>query len=230
MDLGFFAQEGGQVGGGNIDYAALGTGGGLIGGLTSFYQPFISQNWASNASSRDWERTKWAWKWKPSYDVKALERAGLNPILAAGGGGFGGGMNVPLHQSPGFDVDGDAIGRGVSTGLQAAETRQNLKILREQAQQEHYKTEQERENVFITHANSAAAAATAKIVERNRDLLNATLDTDIATRKANLTTLQQNLELQRTKLPSAKAQAEFDESPAGQTLNYLRRIVDVVRP
>lgn len=213
-----------------MDYAALGTGGGLIGGLTSFYQPFISQNWASNASSRDWERTKWMWKWKPSYDVKALERAGINPILAFSGGGPQTSGTVPHHSAASFDADGDAISRGVTTGLQAAQARDNLKILREQAQQEHYRTLQEKENVFINQSNSAAAAATAKIAERNRDLMNATLETDIATRKANLGQLRQNLELQRTKLPSAKAQAEFDASPAGQTLNYLRRIVDVVRP
>lgn len=214
----------------SIDYGALATGGGLIGGLTSFYQPFISQNWAANASRRDWHRQKWLIVNSPSLQVKGLRKAGLNPILAANSG-LGGGVNNPAGgQFASFDADGHAISQGISTALDAMQARENLKILREHAKQEGFRTEQERENVFINQANSAKAAAEAKIAERNRDVLNETKDTEIGMRKADLGKLHQELELQRAKLPNAKAQAEFDSSTAGQTLIYLRRAFDVIRP
>lgn len=218
-----------------MDYGALGTGGGLIGGVTSFYQPFISQNWAANAARKQRHWAEWMAVNQYSLAVRGLRKAGLNPILAATQGP--GGSPGYQARSAEFDADSDAIGRGVTTALSAMTARENLELLRKENELKAKDVEIRdidkriravdemiaNESFHGVVGDVATKRATAKITENERDISNATKATAIGRQITEL-------ELMRAKLPSAKAQAEFDQSEAGQTLNYLRRAVDVVRP
>lgn len=210
--------------------------GGLLGGIQGFYQPFIQQNWAGNATRAARHFAQYMAKHQYQFAVKDLRKAGLNPLLAYTQGGASA-ASVPPSQVPSFDSSGDIIGRVASGAKAGSEIRAALHLLQNQIKlsdmsvvQEGYRTEQERENVFLNQANSARAAAEAKSAEAQRDILNATKSTQIGLKGVELQKLRQDLELQRQQLPSAKAQADFDRSDAGQTLNYLRRVVDVIRP
>lgn len=216
--------SGGSGSSSSIDYGALGTGGGLIGGLTSFYQPFISQHWAANANREAWHRQLYMAKHGYQFAVKDLMKAGLNPALAYTKGAADTG-NVQQQQVPNFDSDGDIVGRAISSGRQGSEYQQRLQLMREELEQTRQATKRSHSETETAAANAREADARAVIAAADRDIAVQTKDMTVSNAaQGNLQTrgltqqMMMDLELQRSQLPSAKAMAEFDASPAGQLL------------
>lgn len=212
---------------------AAGAGGGLIGGLTSFYQPFISQNWASNAGNQAFDLQRWWAVNSPSLAVKGLLKAGLNPVLALSKGMGSGGASTPVPHAS-FDADGDAIGRGVSSARAAGSLRDQLAILRNESMSSGFRMEQERSNVFRAAAEARGAESQAAIAEANREIVDASKAASITSAQQGAlqaeTTTQQlrvQLELLRSQQPSADALRAFDASEEGQLLIKMRRGVDL---
>lgn len=220
MDWGSILSSAGQsVSSAGAGAYGAGMAGGLIGGL---YQPFISQHWAANAGNQQFDLDRWWAVNQASLAVKGLRKAGLNPLLAVLRGDVSGGAQTGVPYAS-FDSDSDIVGRAVSSARAAASVRGQLDILREQV-------EQEKSRTFGVFAETARSEAEAKIAEANRDIANATKDALITSAKQgadqSVTTsdsLRAALEIQRAQLPSAKAQAEFDASPAGQMLIKAKR-------
>lgn len=202
--------------------------GGLVSGVQGLYQPFINQNWASNAGNQAFDLQRWWAVNAASLAVKGLRKAGLNPILAATRGPSGV-ESTPVPYAS-MDPSGDVVGRAVSSAMALSSAKSNLAILRNQAQISEFQKEQERHGVFTAIAGSHEADARAKMAEANRDIVNATKDASITSAKQGaeqaVTTsdsLRTQLELLRAQQPSARALEEFDASPEGQALIKMKR-------
>lgn len=211
-------------------FAQAQSGAGLIGGLTAFYQPFISQHWAQSSSSRAYKRAVNMYKHRYQWATEDLKKAGLNPALAYTQG-VAGSMAAPVAAHAEYDVDGDAIGRAMSSAESAFGARSRLKMLRDAETIRGNEVEQSRHETFRVMADSHRAESEAKIAEMNRDILEATKESAVTSAKQSADQSVQltdqmrlNLELQRAQLPSAKAMAEWDASPAGQLLLKAGRI------
>lgn len=211
---------GGGGSAGQTSGSAGGVGGaGLLGGLTAFYQPFISQNWATNASRQSWDWARWMMGHRYQLAVADLKKAGLNPALAYTQGGAPG--NAPQAQAATFDVDSSVIGQAVSSAKAASRIRDELSILRnqakvseEQVKQAVNETERSRHGVFTEMGRSSAVAEDAMRIRADRDRVS-----------ADTAKLGTQAALLRAELPSAEAIAEFDRTWLGQLIRPIKSVM-----
>lgn len=102
-------------------------GAGIIGGVASAFGAMQSGRDAAAAAERqiEWERerAKNAHQW----EVEDLKKAGLNPILSAGGtGATTGGISAPLPDRSGLTNAGTALIEGINSAFSAAEKQANI--------------------------------------------------------------------------------------------------------
>lgn len=243
-------------------------GAGLIGGLTAFYQPFISQHWASDATRKARHWAQFMAKHQIQYAVKDMTKAGINPMLAAGAGIHGAQAPAAPVQRPDFDIDGDVVGRAVSSAKAVGIMRDQIAMVRAQrlkaelevqgqAQQNAKlanETATEASRKLLVDAQAGQSGAQKGLIEgqtgmlgSQRELMGAQvrkimseipelqarvklLGADFEKRYAEMDNVQAetmlrmvHLQLERSKLPSAKAVEEFDNTPDGQLLRKWKR-------
>lgn len=129
--------------------ALIGAAGNILGGV-------LGSGSSARAASKAWSRQKRFAKRQYVYATKSMRDAGLNPILAAGGGVHAGGSNIQMSPDPG------ALGRGVSGAFGAY-------LAAKQAKADLGKTEQDTITSDRT-GRAAMAAGNASNARAARDL------------------------------------------------------------
>ena len=140
-----------------------GAGAGLLSGGASY----LAGGSARSLSKSQYNLQKKLIHWGPYYQVKALERAGLNPILAAGGmAGLQGRQPGIVGAPPQFDV-GQAVTRGMQSKLmdqQAKQSAAQVSVLTKQVEKMSAEIENIRENTKNTAQNIQLKAPMADIM------------------------------------------------------------------
>lgn len=195
--------------------------GALVGGLLS--------NWGSheqNQASEHMMEKQQAWEMKMSNtahrrEVRDLYAAGLNPILSATGGA---GASTPSVSAPSLENE---MGPGISSALSVARTKEELDLIRNQADaaKEDAIIKRKTPDLMVEQMNQASANA------RN-------LDTDSDKKEAEVNLTKQMLETEKYRtnsarsiseldalsVPGARNEAAFEESSAGGVAKAVRRI------
>lgn len=110
--------------------AFVGLGAGIAGGLGSIGAAGISSAFQASANTKAFHRQKMIMKNRIQWQVKDLIAAGLNPILAAGGGlGGGGAAGV---SNIGFPNIENPITAGISSALAARRNKEEVKLIKSQ--------------------------------------------------------------------------------------------------
>lgn len=224
-DGGSGAGTGGSGSGGGFDWADAQGGAGLIGGLTAFYQPFISQNWASNAGNQAFDLQRWWAVNQASLQVKGLRKAGINPMIAFAKGGPGGGpssTDVPYGQ---FDVDSDAIGRAVGSVNAARMAKEQIDLLRKDQLVRDEAVKQSQKLTDTMYYDNLSAMYDSNVKEHGP----AIAEQQKLQAQKQTEALGVELEKARSALPAAKAMNNWLATPAGLKVQQAERLLGVAR-
>ncbi|UOF78945.1 minor capsid protein [Microviridae sp.] len=132
---------------------------GLISGGADLLGGFFGQSSAKRESARNRAFQERMARYAHTYEVEDLRRAGLNPVLSAGGSG------AATPSGSMANVGANVIGDAVNSGMAAARTRQELEVLKSQ----------DTKNASDAKAAEAAAAAgyaSAKRMNAETNILN----------------------------------------------------------
>lgn len=180
-----------------------GAGGGIIGGLAGLIGTGLTTGLSVAESRRAWDKQKdWATR-GPTYQMQGLRAAGLNPILAAGGG-LGGASASSIAQAP--------IGDFASALTNSART--GVGIGRERIEKDILKAERDLRQTNAWNAKEQ----TWNLIDTNK-----LIDEQIASAK-------QTRLLQGLSLPYLKAQSDFFKTPLGQNAAKIQAGAQSIQP
>lgn len=187
---------------GMIGGAAIGP---LIGGMTDY----LSHQFSAAQSNKQRRFAREMYEKRYQMTVADLKKAGLNPILAVGGGpGVGPGVTSAGQFSPSRGSPGDVMGGAV----RGARLSKELEILRNTAKASKFEE-------FKADWNAASAREQAWVL-RSQHLY-------IDQQRRNLETQNKLLE---SEIPSARVKQWFDSTPEGKRLREIRRYIDSLSP
>lgn len=205
--------------------AALGAILGAAGGAASSGMASAAQYQASKHERNVAWRRQQAWElMAPGLRVAGLKAAGLNPILAATQGMTQGGTNVAMGDpggAPHFESD-LGVGRAIASVKQAKAMDSQIKILKEQHEQEREHTRMLKTEADIQSEFGRAQAATeqarreANLLVENELLLNTLAERDLAKARrgesdAAAARLRMDRMLMQMGVPGARAIEEMYE-------------------
>lgn len=111
--------------------ALAGIGAAGVSSLGSIGGSFLSSAFQAKAARQSYKYTRDIARNQASWAVTGLKRAGINPILAAGGGVFGGGARpVSAPSFPGAPDIGASLSRGVSSAIAMKKFNKEMELLR----------------------------------------------------------------------------------------------------
>lgn len=176
----------------------LGSAIGSIGGS------FVSANAAKKAQQRqiNWERERatHAHQW----EVEDLKKAGLNPVLSAGGSGATtGGISAPVPDTSG-------ISNAISTAIEASRTKKEIENIDSD-------TKQKNQNTKLLKAQEKETLATAKQAEANANLAQAQL-------KAETPKLIQKEKFNTSKTGKVLNYIGMGAEPVGQAIGAITNL------
>lgn len=206
--------------------------GGIIGGITSMLGQVAQGVGAAKANKwakeRMYDQMKWAEKMRASaYQtaVRDLGSAGLNPVLAVGGGpGLAGAPSVPAPQTRNVAEGMASSAAGLVPGMlasakQGAALRDQLRTIAAQASQA--------ETSADIASNTQATREKQMELDLRRTLSEVRLlDAQAEQSGAHKLSLDVNRYLGEAELPGARAKMHFDETRPGQFLREVRRVLD----
>lgn len=167
------------------------------GGLNAMYtrrEREDSQNWAWEMDANKYRRA--------AYDMRA---AGLNPILAAGGGFSVGSPSAPGGGNPGFN-----FGNTVSSALSAARLKKEMQLLDEQ--------------IFATRQSGFQASS-----QTQKNAMDAHVSENVAKQvEADTAMKKAQTFLYQMQGPESKAAADFWSNNGTEVLKGLKVLIDTI--
>ena len=161
--------------------------------------------WAAQEDAQDFAKTlaKKQIRWR----VNDLRAAGLNPILAATGGGFGGGASAgaPMMRPP--DI-GAGVGNALRAGKELQMFESEKKRVDEQAQAAKYTSLNQRELGILHNARTEVERINKEIAQYNARTANA------------------NAKMAEFNLPEARTRRDYYNSETGRTGQVMRHAAE----
>jgi len=221
----------GGIGGAIVDVGAKYLGNELIGKPNSAYAYKQSEKAAKNA----FDRSYGAYKTRYQDTMEDMRIAGLNPILAAGSGGFNVGNSAQMSSYSGFqpqvpDVTATSSAKNLAdVGHKKAQKKKTL----QEAKTELIRAAKMRaEKGLINQQEKIAVKTVLKIVEETKLLLNKQMESES---KTGLTEQQHRLILKQIKklklsLNELERTSKIYGAPAGHIMKVFELIIKSLTP